>query len=400
VTVSEVRVMGPLVGYRDGFREELFRQGFTPGSASQQLYLMAHASRWLAGQRLSAGEFTSARVVEFLETRRAAGYTDRLFERALMPLLGYLRGLGVVPPLSEPVACTPVELLMAAYRDYLAAERGLVAGTVCRYAEVAEPFLAECERAGVLDLQQLTAGEVTSFVVRQCRGRRAGSAKVLVTGLRSLLRFLLVEGYTDRRLAQAVPTATGWSGGSLPRALSAEVIEAICAGCDRDTLMGLRDFAILTVLHRLGLRSGEVAALELADVDWHHGEIVVRGKGNCRERLPLPVDVGEALVGYLRRRPRRDCRAVFLKVHAPIVGLTSGGIADVVYAACLRAGVPAAGPHRLRHSAATATLAGGAPLAEVGQLLRHRSATTTAIYAKVDRAALRSLARQWPGGAA
>jgi integrase/recombinase XerD len=397
---SRVHVAGPLASYRDGFGEELSGQGYTPGSASLQLGLAAHVSRWLVSRRLTAGAFTPVRVAEFLETRRADGYTSRLSQRGLTPLLGYLRDLGVVPSPSEPVADTPVELLVAAYRDYLACERGLAAGTVCRYVGVARLFLSECERPDGLDLQHLTAGDVTSFVVCQCRGRRAASATVLVTGLRSLLRFLLVAGYTDRQLAQAVPTATVWAGGSLPRALGAEAIAAMRAGCDQHTVVGLRDLAILTMLQRLGLRAGEVAGLELADVDWRHGEIVVRGKGNRQERLPLPADVGEAVVAYLRHRPRVECRALFLKVRAPIAGVTREVVGQLVRAACRRAGLPAVGPHRLRHSAATATLAAGASLAEVGQLLRHRSATATVIYAKVDRAALRTLAQPWPGGAA
>lgn len=397
---SRVHVAGPLAAYRDGFDEKLAGQGYTPASASLQLHLMAHVSRWLASLGLTAGEFSPAQATAFLEARRADGYTSRLSQRGLTPLLDYLRGLGAVPLPSVPAARTPVEVLVAAYRDYLASERGLAADTVRRDVAVAQLFLSERERPDGLDLQHLTAGDVTSFVVRQCRGRRAGSPTVLVTGLRSLLRFLLVAGYTDRRLAQAVPTATAWAGGSLPRALRAEVIAAMRAGCDEHTVVGLRDLAILTVLQRLGLRAGEVASLELADVDWHHGDILVHGKGNRQERLPLPADVGEAVVAYLRRRPRVACRALFLKVRAPISGVTREVVGQLVRAACRRAGVPAVGPHRLRHSAATATLAAGASLGEVGQLLRQRSETVTAIYAKVDRNTLRTLAQPWPGGAA
>lgn len=397
---GRVRAAGPLARYRVGFSEELAAQGYTPGSAKLQLHLMSHASRWLASQGLTAGEFGPDRVAEFLEARRAGGYASRVSQRGVMPLLGYLRGLGVVPPSSEPVACTPGERLVAAYRDYLACERGLTAGTVCRYLAVARLFLAEFDQVDALDLQRLSAGDVTSFVVRECRGRWRGSATTLVTGLRSLLRFLLLEGYTDHQLAQAVPTATLWAAGSLPRPLSAEVVAALCSSCDAHTVVGARDLAILTLLHRLGLRAGEVAGLELADLDWRHGEFVVRGKGNRRERLPLPADVGQAVVAYLHQRPRVQCRALFLTARAPIVGVTRDVVGQLVRAACRRAGLPAVGPHRLRHSAATATLAGGASLAEVGQLLRQRSATATAIYAKVDRTALRTLALPWPGGAA
>jgi site-specific recombinase XerD len=396
---GRLRVTGPLAAYGDGFREELIRQGYTPASDRRQLQLLAHMSRWLVGEGLKAGELTPARVEEFLEARRADGYTLLLSQRGVAPLLGYLRDLGVVPTPPEPVACTPVERLVEGYSNYLASERGLAGSTVCRYAGVARLFLSDCERRDGLDVGCLTAGDVTAFVVRQCRNRRVASAKMLVTGLRSLLRFLLVEGYTDRELARAVPTATGWGGGSLPRALGAEAVAAMVASCGQHTVGGLRDLAILTLLHRLGLRSGEVATLELADIDWHRGEIAVRGKGSRQERLPLPVDVGEAMVAYLRHRPSVECRTLFLRVHAPIVGLTSEGVGSVVRGACMRAGLPPAGAHRLRHSAATAMLAGGASLAEVGQVLRHARLVTTNIYAKVDRTALRTLARPWPGGA-
>ena len=189
-----------------------------------------------------------------------------------------------------------------------------------------------------------------------------GSAKVLVTALRSLLRFLFLQGCTTCPLAQAVPTATGWADQSLPRALGADAVTALLKSCDRHTVVGMRDFAILTLLARLGLRAGEVAALTLEDIDWHHGEMVVRGKGGRQERLPLPADVGEAVVTYLRHRPGFACRALFLKVRAPVTGLSSDGVQDVVRGSCLRAGLPPAGAHRLRHHAATAMLACGASL--------------------------------------
>ena len=394
-----VRVSGPLSACRDGFAEELAGQGYTAGSAQHQVWLLAHLSRWLDSRGLGVADLTPGRVEEFLEARRAAGYALEVSQRGLLPLLGYLRGLGMAPVPPEPVPGTPAEMLLEEYGRYLAAERGLVAGSVERYMATARLFLSECERPDGPDLADLGAGYVTAFVVRQCRGRRTGSARVLVTALRSLLRFLFLEGYTPCPLAQAVPTATGWADQGLPRPLGAEAVTALLASCERDTLAGARDFAILTVLQRLGLRAGEVAALGLGSIDWRRGEITVRGKGGSQERLPLPVDVGEAVVAYLRRRPKVGCRALFLRVRAPIAGLTSDGVQDVVRGSCLRAGLPAAGAHRLRHHAATAMLAGGASLPEVGQVLRHARPATTSLYAKVDRVALRRLARPWPGGA-
>ena len=396
---GRVRVSGPLSAYRDGFAEELARQGYTPGSAQHQVGLLAHLSRWLDSRGLGAADLRSGRVEEFLQARRAEGYALELSQRGVLPLLRYLRGLGVAPVPPEPAPGTPTEMLLEEYGRYLVAERGLAASSVERYLGPARLFLAECERPDGLDLGGLRAGDVTAFVVRQCQARRAGSAKVLVTALRSLLRFLFLEGYTSCPVAQAVPTATGWADQSLPRGLGAEAVAALLASCDRRTVAGLRDFAILTVLRRLGLRAGEVAALGLDDVDWRRGEVVVRGKGGSQDRLPLPVDVGEAIVAYVRHRPRVACRALFLRVRAPIGGLTSDGVQNVVRGSCGRAGLAPAGAHRLRHHAATAMLAGGASLPEVGQVLRHSRLATTNLYAKVDRAALRAIAQPWPGGA-
>ncbi len=396
---GRVRVSGPLSECRDGFAEELARQGYTAGSAQRQVLLLAHLSRWLDSRGFRAADLAPGRVEEFLQARRAEGYALEVSQRGVLPLLGYLRGLGMAPVWPESVPGTPAEMLLEEYGSYLAAERGLAAASIERYLSTARLFLSESGRPEGPGLAGLTAGDVTAFVVRQCRARCTGSAKALVTALRSLLRFLFLQGCTPCPLAQAVPAATGWADQRLPRPLGAEAVSALLASCDRDTLAGARDFAILTLLHRLGLRAGEVAALQLGSIDWRRGEIVVQGKGGSQERLPVPADAGEAVVAYLRRRPKVGCRALFLRVRAPVAGLTSDGVQDVVRGSCRRAGLPAAGAHRLRHHAATAMLAGGASLAEVGQVLRHARPATTSLYAKVDRAALRRLARPWPGGA-
>jgi len=218
--------------------------------------------------------------------------------------------------------------------------------------------------------------------------------------VRALLRFLHVTGHVPVPLAGAVPAVAGWRLASLPRGLDAAVISRLLASCDRGTITGRRDFAILTMLARLGLRGAEVAALELADVDWLGGEVAIRGKGSRIERLPLPADVGEAMAAYLMAgRPRCGARAVFCTVHAPYQQLTSAAIRGIMGRACRRAGLPRAGAHRLRHSLATEMLRAGASLPEVGQVLRHRSQLATSVYAKVDENALRVLARPWPGGA-
>ena len=297
----------------------------------------------------------------------------------MAPLLAHLRGLGVTPiAASEPV--NAVERLLTDYARFLVRERGFAGATVQRYVGFARRFVAQ--RAGTdgeVDLAAMSPEEVTQFVLRECSERVPGSAKCGLTRLRSLLRFLHVEGRAPE-LAWAVPSGPSWRLASLPKGIDRRQVTALLASCDRRTAVGRRDFAILTMLVRLGLRCGEVANLELADLDWRAGEILVRGKGSREERLPLPVDVGEAVAGWLRRgRPRCGCTKVFTRVLAPHRGLTSSAVSSVVVSAAVRAGLPPIGAHRLRP--------------EVGQVLRHRSALSTSLYAKVDLAALSEIAR-------
>jgi integrase/recombinase XerD len=393
--VSRVRVSGPLAEYAAGFAAYLAGAGYTPLSAANQVRVLAHLSRWMEGRGLVPGELTGQRVQEFLAARRAAGYTCWLSERGLVPLLGCLRGLGVVPVPVCPVPVAAVEVLLGRYGGYLARERGLAASTIRYYLDGARGFLAGREDR----LADLTAADVSGFIAAECGRRGTGSAKVLVTALRSLLRFLVLEGLVAPGLQGAVPPVAGWRGGGLPRALPDGEVAALLASCDQDSATGRRDFAVLVLLSRLGLRACEVAALELDDIGWRAGTVTVRGKGRRDEQLPLPADAGKALACYLSdgRAAGNLSRRVFLASRAPGGGLSAGAVGSIVRYACGRAGIPPAGAHRLRHSAATGMLRAGAPLAEIGQVLRHRSASTTAIYAKVDYEALGQLAMPWPG---
>lgn len=284
------------------------------------------------------------------------------------------------------------------FRGYLAVERGLAESTAIGYVDAVKPFLAGLDEDG-LNLGELTAARVTAFVVARCPGQSRGAAKMTVTALRSLLGFLHVEGLIARSLIGAVPSVASWRLSGLPRFLEDDQAQALLDSCDPQTATGRRDLAILTLLMRLGLRAGEVAGLRLEDLDWRAGELVVVGKGRRSERLPLPVDVGEAITEYLRDgRPDSALdRMVFIRIKAPHRRLTTGGVTQVVVAAGQRAGLGQIHAHRLRHTAATSMLRAGAPLHEIGQVLRHREALSTAIYAKVDRAALSSLSRPWPG---
>ena len=395
---SRVRVSGPLGPYAVGFWDELRRLGYRPNAASNLLQLMAHVSRWLEHHQLEPGELTPARVDEFLVDRRAEGYRLWLSTKAVEPMLDFLRSVSVVPgpPLSSPE--TAADELVGVFESYLVTERGLANATVSSYVCVARLFLSARSTGSGADVAGLTAGEVTGFVLAETADRSVGSSQFVACGLRAFLRFRYVSGRTDTKLDAAVPKIASWRLSKIPRSMSHADVEALLKSCDRRTTFGRRDYAAVVLMVRLGLRAGEVAGLGLGDVDWRAGEITIRGKGNRVERLPLPVDVGEALAGWIRRgRPRCDTRAVFTRVRAPHRQLTVAGVGAIVKSAALRAGLSGVNARRLRHTAATGMLAAGADLTEIGQVLRHASMLTTAIYAKVDDAALRPLALSWPG---
>ncbi len=313
------------------------------------------------------------------------------------------REVGVVATPTPAVAQRPLEELIADYGRYLLLERGLCPETVRDHEPVARLFLAGRERPDGLDLDRLCAADVSTFLTRECPKRSISGARDLLSTLRSLLRFLHLAGLTETSLEWAIPPVARLRNHTLARGLEPAVVRRLLGAPDRRTLVGRRDYAILLLLSRLGLRAGEVVSIQLEDIDWHGGLLLVRGKGGRHDELPLPVDVGEAIVSYLRRRPRCESRALFLRVHAPRTGLHRSAITCAVRSACDRAGLPRVGAHRLRHTAATEMLRAGASLAEIGQVLRHRERMTTMIYAKVDCEALRALARPWPvqqGGAA
>jgi site-specific recombinase XerD len=373
--------------------------GYTPRTARDHGYVLVHLSRWLAAERLQPSELTSSVVERFLGARRRAGYRRWRTVRSLRPLLTYLRAVAGVPAWRPNVTKSPVDRLLDSYRRYLRVERRLAPSTVRSHEDVAGRFLSRHAEGDRLDLDGLTAAEVTAFVLAQARLRSVGSMKALLSPLRSLLRFLFVAGMTPHNLAAAVPAIANPQLAALPKALDVATVAALLGSCDRGSVVGRRDFAILTMLVRLGLRAGEVAALRLDDIDWRAGELLVRGKGNRLDRLPLPADVGEAVADYLRhgRRPS-SCRAVFLRAVGPDAAMSGHSVVMVPRSASRRAGLPViVGAHRLRHTAASEMLRRGGSLAEIAQVLRHHSESTTAIYAKLDRAALGLLVRPWPG---
>ena len=394
-----VAVVGPLEEYAAGFAVELSRQGYVPRAVELQGVLVAELSVWLGREGLDASALSLAVAERFMAARRDAGRVRYVSTKALAALFGYLRGLGVTPPSSPAVPADAVEEVLDRFGRYLRVERGLAAGTVGGYVASVRPFVAGRLRRDGLELSSVTAADVSAFVVSVCPTRPPGPAKVIVTAMRSLLGFLFLEGMLPVALGASVPSVASWRLARLPRPLTAGQVRALLDSCDRRTSVGRRDFAMLAVLSRLGLRAGEVARLGLDDIDWRAGEVVVVGKGPKLERLPLPADVGEAIAGYLQRgRPATaQGRSVFVRVQAPHRALTGGGVTQAVFAAGQRAGLGAVYAHRLRSSAASEMLRAGASLPEIGLVLRHRRALTTAIYAKVDTEALRSVAAPWPG---
>lgn len=393
-------VSGPLAPYAAGFESWLRSRAYSLPATGDRLYQFDQLSRWLERAGLGVGELTGEQAERFVAARRAAGRVTWVTPQSVMLPLVYLRELGVAPMPMLEVVEGPLEELLADYYRYLLVERGLSQHTVVdAYGPVARLFLTEREGPDGCELERLCAEDVSVFLARECPKRSVTGARDLVCALRSLLRYLHLAGRIEAPLVWAVPSVADLRDRTLPRGLEPAAVNKLLASCDRRTLAGRRNYAILLLLVRLGLRAGEVAAIQLEDIDWRAGLLLVRGKGNRQDVLPLPVDVGEAIVSYLRRRPRCECRALFVRVTAPRRELNRSTIGWVVRAACDRAGLPRVGAHRLRHTAATEMLRKGASLAEIGQVLRHREQKTTAIYAKVDRTALKALARPWPSPA-
>jgi integrase/recombinase XerD len=397
---SRVRMSGPLEPFASGFTRELARQGFTANSASLQLGVVAHLSRWLRAEDLAVDALDAAVVERFCRARRDAGYTAFLTPRTLVHLLGYLRGLGIIAPAATPIADGAIGELLEQYRVHLAVERGLVDEVVAGYLHVVRPFVEHVFGPQGIGLERLDGPVVIAFVVEQVTALSPKVASLTLTTMRSLLRWLHLEGRIERPLAEVVPSMFSPRLAGLPKRLEPDQVKRLLDSCDTTSVTGVRDVAILTLLSRLGLRACEVAGLSLDDIDWRRGEIVVRGKGRA-ERLPLPADVGERIAAYLHdgRPLSAQGRAVFVRIKAPHRELGSSRVSGIVADAARRAGLGRVHAHRLRHTTASEVLRAGGSLPEVGQLLGHRRSGTTAIYAKVDRERLREIARPWPGSA-
>lgn len=391
--------VGPLAVYLDAYLKRIEDQGFSRTSAPMHLYAIARFSKWLQARQFGIHEVDEDVVARFLKRDPAIVHDAEC--ATLRRLLTILREVGVIA-LPSPLSKSTREQFLDEYRRHILQERGLAESTARYYIGFAERFLSYKFGEGELKFVELRAADVTKFI-QDSAPLAKERVKLLVTGIRSFLRYLWFRGETGSDLAGCVPAVALWSLSTVPKFLPAGAVQRLLTRCERKSPHGKRNYAILLLLARLGLRACEVVALNLSDIDWKNGGITVRGKGGRRAQLPLPVDVGEALALYIRSgRPCCKCARVFVRHRAPIRGLAnSGALSSIVRRALIRAGIDSArkGAHLFRHTLATDLLRQGSSLEDIGKVLRHQSPNTTAVYAKVDLTMLRTLALPWPGGA-
>lgn len=392
--------LGPLGPYIDAFAQYLSEQGYARPTARHKIRAVAGLSRWLERRQCGVKDLDEQVVSEFLRSRRRKGLSRCEAPPALRSLLRHLRDAGIIrcaPGREE----SPFHAIEQRFAQYLTQERGLAKPTIDNYLPIARTFLSERFGSKPIILDEITPRDISGFTEHHAKRVSLRRAQLITTALRSLFRFLHQRGEIQTDLAASVLTVANWRLSDLPKYLEPEHVELLLGSCNRSAPTGRRDYAVLLLLARLGLRAGEVVHMTLDDIDWENGEITVRGKSLRHDRLPILRDVGDALTGYLRHRPRCSSRRVFLRMSAPRQGFTSSvAVVDIVRRALVRAGLHPArkGCHLLRHTLAIKMLRGGASLAEIGEILRHELPSTTEIYTKVDVAALRALALPWQGG--
>lgn len=404
--VDEERLRSNILGpHLDGFCAMLVDRGYRPSTIQGKVWTLGSFGCWMKREALTVASLDEQRAEAFLALQRRRGHACRGYRHTVLQLMEQLRVAGVIPTPVTVHDDSQLAALLARYERYLRHERGLSDTTIRAYLVVVREFVVEHLDAGVVGPDVLRAGDVHDFLLGRVRRAAPKRVQFMATALRSFLRFLFLRGEIQTDLALGVPTVRRWRLSGVPRHMPTTDVERLLNGCDRSSPSGRRDYALLLLLARLGLRASEILTLELGDLRWRDGEVVVRGKGLLQDRLPLPVDVGEALAAYLRNdRPPGASRRVFLCMKAPHRGLGHPSTVSTIVARGLkRAGLAPAvrGAHLLRHSLATGLIRRGASLAEVGQVLRHRSPNTTEIYAKLDFDALRDVAMPWPmnGGA-
>jgi site-specific recombinase XerD len=392
----------PLELHLRTFATWLTEEGYAQGSVQEKLGLLVDLGKWLGRTDRTVTNLDEQFLEAFAEHRRRV---HRVNLKTLQQFLAHLRERDVVPDRKLVPGRSPLDELLSQYERHLRSERGLMVQTISAYLYFVRKFLEERLPKEPIVTQEVKASDISAFVLRHSKGRSVESAHQMTTALRSFFRYLFQKGELPVNLAASVPTVANQRLSTLPRYLSPQEVERVLQACDRGTAVGRRDYAILLLLARLGLRAGEVVALQLEDIHWRAGKILVRGKGRVHDWMPVPVDVGEALASYLRQdRPPCQTRRVFVNARAPRWGFAgSSTVGNIVRRALRRADLHPASKgaaHLFRHSLGTFLLRSGATMGEVGEVLRHRDLNTTEIYAKVDFEGLRSLAQPWPMGGA
>ncbi len=393
---------GPLGAHLRSFATRLAGLGYAASTARSQIEFLGEFDQWLAKNTITVAEIDEGIVDAFLGKRRRQGRLRGGQSCTVRRFVDHLRSEGAVDSPERRIPDTPLAALEEHYERYLKSERGLTRATLISYLPFVHRFLLERFGGGELRFRQLARSDISGFLLRHAHSMSPGSAKLMVTAFRSFFRFLLQRGEIEMDLTASVPTVANWRLSTVPKYLRPTEIQTMLDACNQETPTGRRDYSILLLVARLGLRAGEVVALNLQDVDWRAGQITVPGKGLVHDRMPLPVDVGQALAVYLRRDRPRPCesRRVFIRMKAPRRGFANPStLSTIVRRALERAGLepPVKGAHLLRHSLATEMMHQGGSLAEIGEVLRHRARNTTEIYAKVDFDGLRCLGLPWPG---
>lgn len=396
-----LRLQEELFGpFLDSFSQALCDKGYSARWIRSYIRLASDFGRWCSVKNLVAQEVTIEHIAEY-KSYRATHEGKPVYGTGIEIALQQL--LMVVRPdcKSVLIELAPADSLLKEFLEYLSSERRLAPTTIRMYRLFVKRFLADYIGKEDLKFDSLNHADVIRFVQRQTE-LFVSNLQMMTSALRSFLRYLRYRGYVKIDLEHCVPRVAYRSHRGIPRGLSPEQIELVLSRCNRATIVGRRDYAILLLLARLGLRAGEVAALRLDDINWTEGTITVCGKTRCQSQLPLPHEVGEAIAQSLKdRKSGTPSRALFLRRRAPITQLKDGAaIGEIAIRALERAKVdaPKKGSHLFRHALATNMLKSGSTLTEIAELLRHQSPRSTAIYAKVDLDSLRTIALPWPGG--
>ncbi|MBB4390911.1 tyrosine-type recombinase/integrase [Rhizobium sophorae] len=395
-------VYGPYREFAGVYAAKMSNEGLGRQCTWRSLSLFRDLMDWHVGNGHAPQDLNEVHADRFLEHRFKHWKPDSGDRSALRRLLLALREKGLIPA-ALPIQRSEHEMIVDVFGQYLSNERGLAAATVGSHKLLSLRFLREVCPFGADEFAALTPEIVIGYVERHALDGSADSGKAMCGVVRAFLRYLHLKGFISTPLADCVPSIRRWRLAGLPTFLPPEKVQKVLDACDRTTAMGRRDYAVLMILAKLGLRASEVATLNLDDIDWQSGTILVHGKGRRQATMPLRHDVGTAIVAYIRHgRPASACRRVFLRTLAPHVGFASGcAITMIAKQALERAGIDGYahhGAHLFRHSLATDLLRSGASFAEIGQLLRHRSIDSTRIYAKLDIEKLRELSLPWPGG--